>query len=1044
MGVECPKCKTENTSDSEFCKKCATPLSSSKKIPVTETLETPTEELTRGTTFANRYEIIEELGKGGMGKVYRVEDKKIKEEVALKLIKPEIASDKKTIERFSNELKMARKIAHRNVGRMYHLSEREGTHYITMEYIEGQDLKGLIRQTGKLTIETAISIAKQVCEGLSEAHRLGVIHRDLKPSNIMIDRDGNARIMDFGIARSLKSKGLTGAGVMVGTPEYMSPEQTEAKEVDRRSDIYSLGVVLYEMVTGQLPFEGDTPLSIAMKHKGEIPKDPRDVNPQIPEDLSRLILKCMEKRKEDRYASAELVFSELSKIEQRIPTTERIKPKRKPITSKEITVTFGLRKLFIPAIVIVALVIAILIILKLIPEKEAILAPKIENSIAVISFENQTGDGAYNYLQKAIPNLLITNLENTGLLHVVTWERMRDILKQIGKKDVETIDRDLGFEVCRLEGIEAVVLGSFIKAGDVFHTDVKVLDAETKKILKSYISKGEGVDSILNTQIDELSREISQGVGIARQKIEAAQSRVADVTTNSMEAYKYFQMGWELYGRADLYGAIKFLEKAVEIDPTFASAYRSLGFIHEEANNIKAMKEAYEKAMLFSEKATEKERLNIEHDYARFIEGDSEKRYRILKKIIEKFPKEKNAHRRLAAYYRSRGLYHEAIEEVEKANQLDPDSAGWSPAYLYYNVGSFAKTIESCEKYLSTNPPNPFPLWLIGAVHFQKGELDKAIEKDKEALDLDPDFSRSLISLRYVYALKENYTEAMKWADQAIERTKLLGRRAGAYEMRGFLYYWLGSLDQSLSDLRKAIELAEEVENWELKAGANLLIGLNYYFRGDLELSRRYIETNFNLFKESPGDNAFEIAVSSCYLGLLDLKEEEVDSAKKRLAEIKSQLPKIIARHRKEWGPALYDFLTGEILLIENSPDKAIALLKTISPLRIRHPNPHSFTIWASIFDHEDTLARAYQQKREIDKAIAVYEKRVRFDPNSNDRRLVHPLSYYKLAKLYEQQDNTAKATEHYEKFLDLWKDADPGIAEFEDAKKRLAKLKSQ
>jgi len=232
---------------------------SSKEIPVTETLETPKEELTTGSTFAERYQIIEELGKGGMGKVYKVLDKEVNAKIALKLIRPEIAADKKTIERFRNELKIARDISHKNICRMYDLNKEEGSYYITMEYVEGQDLKSLIRQTGQLAIPTTISIAKQVCEGLSEAHKLGTVHRDLKPSNIMINKKGNARIMDFGIARSITGKGITGAGVMVGTPEYMSPEQAEVKEVDQRSDIYSLGVILYEMVTGRVPFEGETP-----------------------------------------------------------------------------------------------------------------------------------------------------------------------------------------------------------------------------------------------------------------------------------------------------------------------------------------------------------------------------------------------------------------------------------------------------------------------------------------------------------------------------------------------------------------------------------------------------------------------------------------------------------------------------------------------------------------------------------------------------------------------------------------------------------------
>ncbi|NIN92633.1 protein kinase, partial [bacterium] len=238
--MKCLKCHSDNPSDSKFCKECASPLPSSKEIPVTKTLETPAEELTTGTTFAGRYQIIEELGKGGMGKVYRVLDKELKEEVALKLIKPDIASDKKTLERFSNELKLARKISHKNVGRMYELMEEKGIRYITMEYVPGEDLKRLIRKVGQFSAGKTVSITKQVCEGLVEAHRLGVVHRDLKSQNIMVDEDGNARILDFGIARSLRGKGITGAGVMIGTPEYMSPEQAEVKEVDQRSDIYSL------------------------------------------------------------------------------------------------------------------------------------------------------------------------------------------------------------------------------------------------------------------------------------------------------------------------------------------------------------------------------------------------------------------------------------------------------------------------------------------------------------------------------------------------------------------------------------------------------------------------------------------------------------------------------------------------------------------------------------------------------------------------------------------------------------------------------------
>ena len=366
MEIKCPKCLFNNPDDTLYCGNCAAPLHPSGKIPssLTKTLETPKEELTRGTTFAGRYELIEELGKGGMGRVYKVFDKKIKEEVALKLLKTEISGDEKTIERFTNELKFSRKIVHKNVCRMYDLNEEEGTYYIIMEYVPGEDLNSFIKRAAPLSIGKSISIAKQICKGLSEAHSAGVVHRDLKPGNIMIDKDGNARIMDFGIARSLKAEGITGEGLIIGTPQYMSPEQVEGKKADQRSDIYSLGIILYEMMTGRVPFEGDTPLSIALKHKTEIPKDPREINEQVPEELSHVILKCMEKDKEKRYQKVKGLLSELSDIEEGIPTTDGVLPKKKPTTSREITVQFKLKKLLIPVFVVIAIAIVGIILFR--------------------------------------------------------------------------------------------------------------------------------------------------------------------------------------------------------------------------------------------------------------------------------------------------------------------------------------------------------------------------------------------------------------------------------------------------------------------------------------------------------------------------------------------------------------------------------------------------------------------------------------------------------------------------------------------------------
>jgi tRNA A-37 threonylcarbamoyl transferase component Bud32 len=314
--MRCVRCHFETPGDVHFCANCGASLSGTDK-PIdfnrTQTLAFSSRTLIDGSLFAGRYLVVEELGKGGMGRVYHALDTKVDEDVALKIINPEIAADAKIIQRFRNELKTTRSITHRNVCRMYDLSEHDKCLFISMEYIPGEDLGDMIRRLGRLPVEKALSIARQVCEGLAEVHRLGVVHRDLKPGNIMIDKAGNAKIMDFGLARTPHGVKLTEVGHVVGTPSFMSPEQINGETVDERSDLFSLGVIMYSMATGELPFKADTVLALALQHKTQHPRHPRALNPHISEGLARIILKCLEIDPAKRYPNAPALLADLDK-----------------------------------------------------------------------------------------------------------------------------------------------------------------------------------------------------------------------------------------------------------------------------------------------------------------------------------------------------------------------------------------------------------------------------------------------------------------------------------------------------------------------------------------------------------------------------------------------------------------------------------------------------------------------------------------------------------------------------------------------------------
>jgi len=1039
VAIKCPKCQSENPETKPFCADCGTPLPSSKDIQAmaAETLLMPVHELTTGSTFARRYQVIEDLGHGGMGRVYKVFDTEVREKLALKLLNPEIASDEPTIERFRNELKLARTISHRNICRMHDLGREEGTYYITMEYVPGEDLKNFIHRVGALPIGKAVSIARQVCAGLAEAHRVGVVHRDLKPQNVMIDSDGNARIMDFGIARSVKGKGITGANMMIGTPDYMSPEQVDGKEADRRSDIYSLGIVLFEMLTGRLPFEGETPLSVAVKQKSEAPPDLRKFNPQIPEELTHIVLKCLDKSKESRYQSADDLSTELAEIEKSVPTSIQPLPIRKAVTSKQITVRLPSKKIWIPGIILLIAVISF-IVWQLIPQSAAA-----KRSVAVVGFKNQTGDKAFDYLQEAIPNLLITSLEQSGHFRVTSWQRLKDLLRQSGRDETGAFDEEAGFEVCRKEDIEALVTGSYVKAGETFATDLKVLDAATKQLLKTASSRGEGAASILKTQIDELSRSISRGIGLPILKIEKSQSRIADLTTNSIEAYNNFLRGRDEQERLYAADARRSLEKAVALDPTFAAAYLYLAKAATDLNDIRARDEALEKAKKHAGKATEKERLFIEALYAGWIERNQDKRLLLLKELTGKYPTEKYAHYELGFFYFSRRLYPEALEKLEQTLALDPNfgSALNLIAYIHARMGSFDQALRYFERYAAANPGDANPLDSIAELYVRMGKLDMAMAKYKDVLVAKPDFYLTLGGLAYVYALKEDYGEVNRAMEEFIARAPSPSAKMEGEWLKAFCGYLQGRWDESLTAYLSLKRQAEEAGIGQSAAAVNRVLGFVLCDRGEFEAARQAFKEFVAWSTESnPSSRTFSAAAQAFFNGWVDLKQGRVEGARSGLRTMEGLLPDVDSVNQEQ-ATFLFQLLAAEIALAENSLDETIAIAGKIKPGDLPDPRPRP-VVYYNLPLLKDVLARAYWKKGDLDRAAAEYTKLMTVDPGNQVRYLIHPLYHYRLGRVLEEKGDREGDGLQYGKFLECWRDADPGLPEVEDARKRLAGMK--
>jgi serine/threonine protein kinase len=803
VSVKCPNCQAENPERKKFCGECGAPLGSGFKArdaedgfpsrgivgSITRTLETPIEGIAAGSLFADRYQIVEELGEGGMGRVYKVIDTEIDARIALKLIKAEVAADQKTIERFRNELKTAREISHKNVCRMYHLGKQETSYYITMEFVEGEDLKGTIKRVGQVGVGKTIEIAKQICEGLSEAHRVGVVHRDLKPNNIMIDKDGNAKIMDFGIARSVKAEGLTGAGEMIGTPEYMSPEQAEAKEVDSRSDIYSMGVVLFEMLTGRPPFEGDTPLALAMKQKNEMPVDPGKLNPQIPTDLSRLILRCLEKDRQARYQSTDEVFKDLIEIEEGLRASTEKAASVRPVSIREITVSFPLKKVLWPVLFIAAAVAAGLLIWKPWSAKRPPSTPSEAPFVAVLPFKDISPQRDNAYLCDGMTEQIISNLTKIPGIKVIA--RTSVMQYRDTQKDVRQISQELG--------VNYILEGNIRKSEEQLRVSASLIQTAEGTVMWSNDYDTDWKD-IIAIQ-DDVSRSIAGALKVeltdrTANTIRASSPADAEAYDYYLRARHYVMNTYVLTKKEeDFQHAVSLANKAVELDPNSFYGYRGLAFLYEShwlvTDNEKDLAEELkyiEKAYALNPEVSE---TNAAMGLMRVRERKYDEAFSFLKTAMEINPNAFDTLHLTGMFYQYLGLFYRSIEFYSRALEFDPLNY-----YTLMNrggswilIGEFDRALKDLQKSDQIMPENTYNLDTYALALVMKKDYEKAGE-----------ILERIESLPRGYSFYFNLTKALYLAGRG-ERDKAMET-----EKYGIVLAFLGMKDEALEAIEAGIK----------------------------------------------------------------------------------------------------------------------------------------------------------------------------------------------------------------------------------------------